>query len=341
MFSIATAALLATQGPLSVLPAKHLSIPKFIGVTELVLLICVPFMLRTPRARGDFRSLVSSMPNLAKFGMLLLIGLLSLLLYAVGLGKGHPIVIAAVLNLDPFWAALIAFFVTKKMIPTSLAVFSACLLVAFTGAMLIAISQSDGASLAHLDLGSFSGAWIAIPIPILTALSGTLVGKWFGTFDESACIAVTFAMAAAALIPAMLLIVYWQSDLRIAPEAFPAIALLAVGTVLAVAVGRVVYQKSLTITDNDNGFVSMFFLLIPAFTCFLSLAMSPWIGELKFRMGPVFFAGLLLVALPIFVFSWQSWRSADRGTPSNNADRDPSLTDLTPARQESRSYGHT
>ena len=71
-------------------------------------------------------------------------------------------------------------------------------------------------------------------------------------------------------------------------------------------VGRGLYQRALTITDNNNGFVSVFFLLIPAFTCLLSLGMSPWIKELKFPVGPLFFLGLGLVAAPILVFLWQS-----------------------------------
>jgi drug/metabolite transporter (DMT)-like permease len=40
-------------------------------------------------------------------------------LYAFGLGRGHPIVISAVLNLDLFWAAIIAYLIAGKKIPTS------------------------------------------------------------------------------------------------------------------------------------------------------------------------------------------------------------------------------
>ena len=86
----------------------------FVGATELVLLLCVPFMLWTRRSREHFRALLSSASSLLKFGVLLLIGLIGILLYVFGLGRGHPIVIAAVLNLDPFWAAVIAYFVAGK-----------------------------------------------------------------------------------------------------------------------------------------------------------------------------------------------------------------------------------
>jgi drug/metabolite transporter (DMT)-like permease len=143
-YSLATAGLLATQHPFSILAAKQISIAKFIFFTEIVLLLSVPCMLLTAEKRRDFRALISSLKNLARFFALLVIGLLGVLLYNVGLGKSHPIVIAAVLNLAPFWAAIVALVVSKKAIPTSWFVFSGCLLVAFAGAMMIAISQSAG-----------------------------------------------------------------------------------------------------------------------------------------------------------------------------------------------------
>jgi hypothetical protein len=51
LYALTTAALLATQAPLSFLAAKQLSVAVFIGATELILLLCVPFMLRTRRSR--------------------------------------------------------------------------------------------------------------------------------------------------------------------------------------------------------------------------------------------------------------------------------------------------
>jgi hypothetical protein len=115
-------------------------------------------------------------------------------------------------------------------------------------------------------------------------------------------------MAAVVVIPVTLAIAYSQSGLQLTTDALPALALLALGTVLATGFGRVLYERALTITDNNNGFVSVFFLLIPAFTCLLSLGMSRWIKELKFPLGPLFFLGLGLVAAPILVFPWQSQR---------------------------------
>jgi nitrate reductase gamma subunit len=95
LYALTTAALLATQAPLSFLAAKQLSVAVFIGATELILLLCVPFMLRTRRSREHFVALLSSASNLVKFGVLLLIGLIGIVLYVFGLGRGHPIVIAA------------------------------------------------------------------------------------------------------------------------------------------------------------------------------------------------------------------------------------------------------
>jgi drug/metabolite transporter (DMT)-like permease len=263
--------------------------------------------------------LISSVSNLGKFGVLLVIGLAGIVLYAFGLGRGHPIVISAVLNLDPFWAAIIAYLIAGKKIPTSLLTFTLCLAVAFVGAMLLAISQSGAPSLSLeiFDSGSLLAAGLALPVPVLWALSGSLVGKWFADVDESACIAVTFLTAAAVVVPVTLGVAYAQSGLTISTDLLPAIALLAAGTILATGFGRVLYQKSLTVTDNNNGFVSVFFLLIPAFTCLLSLGMSRWISELKFAVGPLFFLGLGLIAAPILVFLWQSRQPGpDRSTTS-------------------------
>ena len=313
-YAIGTAAVLATQAPLSLLAAQRLSVPLYICVTEAVLLLCVPFMIRTPQSRKQFRSLVSSASNLGKFAILLLIGLAGILLYVLGLGRGNPIVISAVLNLDPFWAAIVAYLIAGKQIPTSLLSFALCLVVAVAGAMLLAMSQTNAhsISLQMFNSDAILAAAVALPVPVLWALSGTFMSKWFSNFDEYACVAVTFAMAGAVVIPVALAIAYLQSGLHVENGALPAIGLLVIGTILSAAVGRVLYQRSLTITDNNNGFVSMFFLLIPAFTCVLSLAMSPWIEQLKFSVGPFFFVGLLLIAAAILGFSWRS-----RGEPDH------------------------
>jgi EamA-like transporter family len=179
--------------------------------------------------------------------------------------------------------------------------------------MLLAVSQTDAQSigLQMFDSASFLALGLALPVPILWALSGMFVGKWFSDFDDYACIAVTFTMAAVVVIPVTLAVAYSQSGLQLTTDALPALALLAIGTILATGLGRVLYQRALTITDNNNGFVSVFFLLIPAFTCLLSLGMSPWIKELEFPVGPLFFLGLGLVAAPILVFLWQSQRKPD------------------------------
>jgi hypothetical protein len=102
----------------------------------------------------------------------------------------------AVLNLDPFWAAVITYLVAGKKIPTSLLTFALCLIVSFVGAMLLAVSQTDAQSigLQMFDSGSFLALGLALPVPVLWALSGTFVGKWFSEFDDYACIAVTFVM---------------------------------------------------------------------------------------------------------------------------------------------------
>ena len=157
------------------------------------------------------------------------------------------------------------------------------------------------------------GSWIyAVPVPIFFALSGTLVGKWFAKFEETATVAVMFVLSAAILIPAALAMSYWRSETFADPADMPAIALLLIGTLIAAAAGRVVYQMALTAHGNDNGFVSMFLLLVPALTCLLSIPMSWWIPDLKFVAGPTFFLGLALIAAPLLAFSIQSTRTSSR-----------------------------
>jgi hypothetical protein len=40
----------------------------------------------------------------------------------------------------------------------------------------------------------------------------------------------------------------------------------------------------------------------------VSIPLSWWIPDLKFSAGPLFFAGLLLVAAPLLFFSVKAWR---------------------------------
>ena len=68
------------------------------------------------------------------------------------------------------------------------------------------------------DSGSFLALGLALPVPILWALSGTFVSKWFSDFDDYACIAVTFTMAAVVVIPVTLAI-YSQSGLQLTTDA--------------------------------------------------------------------------------------------------------------------------
>jgi membrane protein implicated in regulation of membrane protease activity len=70
----------------------------------------------------------------------------------------------------------------------------------------------------------------------------------------------------------------------------------------------VLYQIALTVTGNDNGFVTMFFLLVPALTGLVSLPLSLWIADLHFKIDGIFFIGLALIAAALLLFSLKSWR---------------------------------
>jgi len=68
----------------------------------------------------------------------------------------------------------------------------------------------------------------------------------------------------------------------------------------------------LTTTHNDNGFVTMFFLLIPALSCLITVPLSWWITDLRFAAGPMFFLGLALITIPLVLFLLKAWRSSPR-----------------------------
>jgi hypothetical protein len=107
------------------------------------------------------------------------------------------------------------------------------------------------------------------------------------------------------LIPATIFILYERSETSFGQPS--AILLMVVGTIIAASLGRVLYQVALTATDNDNGYVTMFFLLVPALTSLISLALSLWVADLHFTVGPLFFFGLFLNAASLLIFSLKSW----------------------------------
>jgi hypothetical protein len=69
---------------------------------------------------------------------------------------------------------------------------------------------------------------------------------------------------------------------------------------------------ALTATKDDNGYVTMFFLLIPALSALISFMLSRWIPGLQFFPSILFFAGLALVTIALFLLWLVSWR---RGQP--------------------------
>lgn len=327
VYSLVTAVLLATQEPFSALAAKRLTSPYFICLTQLALLLSVPLLTLPASARRDFFALLSDFRNWGKLAILFVVGLCGLFLYNIGLSSAHPIITAAILNFSPFWAALVALVVSRKSIPVSPPVFFGCFAVAFVGAMIVAWSQIDSSSdvlLQDLLKSILHSRWAyAIPMPLFFALSGTLVYKWFSAFDELAAIAANFVVSALILIPATLLISHARPEFPTGEQTTPAILLLLLGTLAAAAAGRVFYQVALTTTANDNGFVTMFFLLTPGLSSLITVPLSWWIADLRFFAGPMFFIGLALIAASLFLFLQRSWRSFDAlgkeltGQPAN------------------------
>ena len=319
LISLFTATLLATQEPFSSLAARRLTSTQFVCLTQIALLLSIPLLTTRAASRRDFIALLADRSNYGKLLAILGLGLTGLLLYNLGLSNAHPIIIAAILNLSPFWAALVAWLISGKKIPVSPVIFYSCLFGAFFGAMAVAWSQmadTNRPTMGQLTDNLLHGSWIyAVPIPLISALNGTLIGKWFGKYDESGAIAANFAVSNLVLIPATVFLLYQRSELQF--DQLLAIALMIVGTIIAASIGRVFYQVALTVTDYDNGFVTTFFLLVPALTGLISAPLSLWIPDLHFAVGPVFFAGLLAIAASLLLFSVKTLQveAGDRQPP--------------------------
>ena len=129
LYALVTATLLALQEPFSALAARSLSSSYFIGFTQIALLSSVPLLIARRDSRRDFFALLGDIGNIAKLAILLMIGIAGLLLYNIGLSSAHPIITAAVLNLSPFWAALVALIISRA---NSITV-NSCGLPIFTG----------------------------------------------------------------------------------------------------------------------------------------------------------------------------------------------------------------
>jgi hypothetical protein len=309
LYAVVTALLLSTQEPFSFLAAKQLSVTQFVFLTQVALLISIPLLLARTTSRSDLMALLGDASNYAKLGVLFALGMSGLLLFKLALSNAHPIIISAVINLQPFWAALAALLIARVPIPVSPTIFSGCLIAGFLGAMAVAWSQvgeADRPDLAQLADSALHGTWLyAVPVPICSALGGTLVGKWFARYDESAAIAANFLVSTFLLVPAAGFILYLRSDLYFG-QAVPILLMIA-GTVIAASIGRVLYQIALSATGNDNGFVTMFFLLIPALTALISLVLSRWIAALHFAVSLMFYVGLATVSMSLLFFSLKSW----------------------------------
>ncbi len=311
LYSVCTAFLYATQEPFSFPAAKHLSTIQFVCLTQIALLISIPLVTWRPASRRDFIALIRDPSNYGKLAVIFAIGMTGLLLYNFGLSNAHPIIISVILNLSPFWAAAVAYVLSRVPIPVSPTIFFGCFAGAFLGAMAVAWSQLGEANrptMGQLADNFLHGSWVyAIPIPLASALGGTLVGKWFAKYEELAAVAANFFAANLILIPTTVFILYRRSELQFGGD-IVAVLLMIAGTIIASSIGRVIYQIALTVTGGDNGFVTMFWNLVPALTALVSLILSWWIAELHFAADPMFFFGLSLVAASLLLFSLKSWQ---------------------------------
>jgi drug/metabolite transporter (DMT)-like permease len=319
LYALATAILLSVQPPFSAPAARSLTSMDFMAFTQCALLFSVPLLIARADSRRDFAAILLDVRYWPKLAVVFCVGVIGLTLFGIGLSSTHPIITAAILNLTPFWAALVAFVVTKRSISVSPTLFFGSFLAAFCGAMAIAWSQIgvERNVLLHDVLQSaMHSKWIyAIPTPIFFALSGTLVFKWFSEFDEQAAIAANFVISSLILIPVAVVMSDFGRHSHLSEQSTVAILLLFGATLATSAAGRVFYQKALTATQNDNGYVTMFFLLMPALTSLIAFSLSWWIADLRFIPGPGFFLGTALVTIPLLLLSLTARTAAAPSRP--------------------------
>ena len=169
LYAVMTACLYATQEPFSFPAARHLNTIQFVCLTQIALLVSVPLLTARPASRRDFVALFREPANYGYLAVIFAIGMTGLLLYNLGLSHAHPIIISAILNLSPFWAALVALVISRVAIPISPATFFGCFAGAFIGAMAVAWSQlgdADKPSFGDLADNFVHGSWVyAIPDP--------------------------------------------------------------------------------------------------------------------------------------------------------------------------------
>jgi drug/metabolite transporter (DMT)-like permease len=335
-YAIATALLMSFQAPFSAFAARTLGSLDFMAFTQLALLFSIPLLILQADSRRDFVAIIFRVRNWPKLAVIFLIGVAGLKLYNIGLSSTHPIITAAVLNLSPFWAALIAAIVSRRSVSAPSLPILTCFLVAFCGAMAIAWSQIDINSkvLARDVLESFiHSKWIyALPMPAFFALSGTLVYRWFSDFDETAAIAANFAVSSLVLIPLAAFTTGFGQSLHSTQPPTVAVLLLLLGTLAGSAAGRVFYQMALTATEDDNGYVTMFFLLIPALSSLISFMLSWWIPGLQFVPSAMFFVGLALVTISLLMLCLASRQTSQHsdslfGAILNDDDIEPAVAD--------------
>ena len=113
-YSLATAFLLSVQAPFSALAARSLTSAEFICLTQLALLFSVPLLTVSRASRRDFAAVLFDVRNWGKLAILFAVGITGLFLYNIGLSSAHPFIAAGVLNLSPFWAALVTLAVSEN-----------------------------------------------------------------------------------------------------------------------------------------------------------------------------------------------------------------------------------
>ena len=208
LYAVITACLYATQEPFSFPAARHLNTLQFVCLTQIALLVSIPLLTAAPGQSPRLGRLVPKTRQLRLSGGHLRHRAMRPLVVQLRPQPRSPDHHFR----DPEPLAVLGGAGRARHLASADPDFAGDLFRLLRRRASSARWRSPGASSAtptsrrssELADDFLHGSWVyAIPIPLCSALGGTLVGKWFGKYNKSAAIAANFLFANVILIPVL------------------------------------------------------------------------------------------------------------------------------------------
>lgn len=279
----------AGQHPLTKRVADTIPSPLLVAVMSGVVgLSLVPCLLLAGRRGGQFSRILRKDQGVRRWAFQSVVGALSTILYVVGLSKTHAVHASLLLNTSPIWGAIWTSTIAGKPRPPK---FWSTVVLAFLAVSLPVVATEDTSGQAFSPF-----SLCLLVVPGLYTLRTSLVARWFPASAAGAAAADeidSFELAAVASVTsfvAMLPVAAWcivttgiASMARVDALGW---AEFVLGTV-CVSIGTIAFVQAKRLSDGQWDYVTMFNLMIPAFSAMLGTAMflvsatpgllpSPW-----------------------------------------------------------------